>query len=143
MKRLVLGIVVRKGNVLQPLFFKWYDITNLVNHKRVFGIECQNYELSVQFLLDEPDSAKYVWKICKYSRFDQHDHPQRLTDFKQGEKGEGVFAFERVSAMTTSSPPQELVDNDFIDLDHERSKKVASRFYFFCSLTQKPECFAL
>lgn len=58
------GIVVRKGNVLQPLFFKWYDITNLVNHKRVFGIECQNYELSVQFLLDEPDSAKYVWKIC-------------------------------------------------------------------------------
>ena len=46
-------------------FFKWNDITNLVNHKRYFGIECQNYERSVQFILDEPDSAKYVWKMCK------------------------------------------------------------------------------
>ena len=24
----------------------------------------QNYEFSVQFMLDEPDSAKYVWKMC-------------------------------------------------------------------------------
>ena len=58
------GIVVRKGNRMTPQFFKWHDITNLVNHKRYFGIECQNYEFSVQFMLDEPDSAKYVWKMC-------------------------------------------------------------------------------
>ena len=56
---------MRKGNVLSPQFFKWQDITNLVNHKRFFGIECQNYEYSAQFMLDEPDSAKYVWKMCK------------------------------------------------------------------------------
>lgn len=60
------GIVVRKGNGMSPQFFKWHDITNLVNHKRYFGIECQNYEFSVQFMLDEPDSAKYVWKMCKF-----------------------------------------------------------------------------
>ena len=64
---------MRKGNVLQPQFFQWKDITNLVNHKRVFGIECQNYEYSVQFLLDEPDSAKYVWKICKLEIVGQMD----------------------------------------------------------------------
>ena len=51
--------------MLSPQFFKWHDITNLVNHKRFFGVECQNYEYSVQFMLDEPDSAKYVWKMCK------------------------------------------------------------------------------
>ena len=55
---------VRRGNALQPQFFKWHDITNLVNHKRLFGVECQNYQFSVQFLLDEADSAKYVWKMC-------------------------------------------------------------------------------
>ena len=37
------GIVVRKGNRMTPQFFKWHDITNLVNHKRYFGIECQGY----------------------------------------------------------------------------------------------------
>ncbi len=58
------GIVVRRGNALQPQFFRWRDITNLVNHKRLFGVECQDYQFSVQFLLDEPDSAKYVWKMC-------------------------------------------------------------------------------
>ena len=58
------GIVIRQGTNTQ--FFKWNDITNLVNHKRYFGIECQNYERSVQFILDEPDSAKYVWKMCKF-----------------------------------------------------------------------------
>ena len=58
------GIVVRKGNGQFPKFFKWNEITNLVNHKRYFGVECQSYENSVQFLLDEADSAKYVWKMC-------------------------------------------------------------------------------
>ena len=55
---------MRKGNGQFPKFFKWNEITNLVNHKRYFGVECQSYESSVQFLLDEADSAKYVWKMC-------------------------------------------------------------------------------
>ena len=37
----------------------------LVNHKRYFGVEFQNYENGVQFILDETESAKYVWKMCK------------------------------------------------------------------------------
>ena len=35
---------MRKGSGQSPQFFKWNSITNLVNHKRYFGIECQNYE---------------------------------------------------------------------------------------------------
>ena len=31
---------------------------------RYFGVECQSYDRSAQFLLDESDSAKYVWKMC-------------------------------------------------------------------------------
>ena len=42
------GIVVRKGNGQFPQFFKWNDITNLVNHKRYFGVECQSYDRSAQ-----------------------------------------------------------------------------------------------
>ena len=29
-----------------------------VNHKRYFGIECQDFEYSVQFVFDEPEAAK-------------------------------------------------------------------------------------
>ena len=57
------GIVIRQGP--EPIFHKWNDITNLVNHKRYFGVEFQNYENGVQFILDETESAKYVWKMCK------------------------------------------------------------------------------
>ena len=62
------GIHIRKG--AHQDFHKWNDITNLVNHKRYFGVEFQNYENGpngVQFILDETDSAKYVWKMCKFS----------------------------------------------------------------------------
>ena len=58
------GIVIRQGP--EPIFHKWNDITNLVNHKRYFGVEFQNYENGVQFILDETESAKYVWKMCKF-----------------------------------------------------------------------------
>ena len=60
----LVGVCVRKGNGQQPQFFKWSEITNLVNHKKYFGIECQQFEFSVQFQFDEPDAAKYVWKMC-------------------------------------------------------------------------------
>ena len=60
----LIGICVRKGNGQSPQFFKWNEITNLVNHKRYFGIECQHFEFSVQFVFDEPEAAKYVWKMC-------------------------------------------------------------------------------
>ena len=40
----LIGICVRKGNGQQPQFFKWNEITNLVNHKKYFGIECQRFE---------------------------------------------------------------------------------------------------
>ena len=70
---------MRKGNGHAPLFFRWKEITNLVNHKKYFGIECQNYEYSVQFVFNEPDAAKYVWKMCvlQHTFFKMH---QSATD---------------------------------------------------------------
>ena len=40
----LIGICVRKGDGQQPQLHKWHEITNLVNHKKYFGIECQQYE---------------------------------------------------------------------------------------------------
>ena len=47
------------------LFLKrWDDITNLLNQKRMFGIECQRSEENVQFYFDDPEAARYVWKLA-------------------------------------------------------------------------------
>ena len=57
------GIVVRKGNGQFPQFFKWNDITNLVNHKRYFGVECQSYDRSAQV---RPTNSTFIlFALCK------------------------------------------------------------------------------
>ena len=43
---------------------RWDDITNLLNQKRMFGIECQRSEENVQFYFDDPEAARYVWKLA-------------------------------------------------------------------------------
>jgi len=44
--------------------FRWKDITNVVNHKRSFGIECPVPDETVHFQFTDPESAKYVWRMC-------------------------------------------------------------------------------
>lgn len=58
------GIVVGYENNSNYKFFQWKDISNVINHKKHFGIECQNSEDNVQFEFADPELAKYVWKLC-------------------------------------------------------------------------------
>lgn len=44
--------------------FRWHDISNVVNHKRVFNIECTVTEKSVGFTLPDADTGRYFWKLC-------------------------------------------------------------------------------
>jgi hypothetical protein len=36
----------------------------VINHKRSFGIECQLPDETVHFQFPDPESAKYVWRMC-------------------------------------------------------------------------------
>ena len=40
------------------------DITNVINHKRTFSIECQKQSESATFVLPTPEDGKYVWRMC-------------------------------------------------------------------------------
>lgn len=44
--------------------YSWHDISNVVNHKRVFNIECTNPEKNVGFTLVDADTGRYFWKLC-------------------------------------------------------------------------------
>jgi len=58
------GILVMRNNTERIVFYRWDDITNLLNQKRMFGIECQRSEENVQFYFDDPEAARYVWKLA-------------------------------------------------------------------------------
>ena len=53
-----------RNNTERVVFYRWDDITNLLNQKRMFGIECQRSEENVQFYFDDPEAARYVWKLA-------------------------------------------------------------------------------
>ncbi|XP_023341720.1 tyrosine-protein phosphatase non-receptor type 21 [Eurytemora carolleeae] len=101
------GICVRKGNGNSPQFFRWRDITNLVNHKKYFGIDCQNFEFSVQFVFNEPDAAKYVWKICvlQHTFFKMHQSATESCEMNiTVEPGSHPLSSSLTSSHPLSSP---------------------------------------
>ncbi|KAG7173524.1 Tyrosine-protein phosphatase non-receptor type 14-like [Homarus americanus] len=79
----LMGIDVRPAAGHTHIFYRWNDITNLVNNKRNFGIECQRTDETVHFTFDEPDAAKYVWKMC----VKQHTFYKRNQEVLEGNSG--------------------------------------------------------
>lgn len=64
-------------SILFFVYFSWHDISNVVNHKRTFNIECTMPENSVGFTLSDADTGRYFWKLCVlqhtfYMRFEQN-----------------------------------------------------------------------
>lgn len=51
------------------------DITNVINHKRTFSVECQQRE-SASFVLPSPEDGKYVWRMCvmQHTFYMRHQH---------------------------------------------------------------------
>ncbi|KAI4500147.1 hypothetical protein M0802_004564 [Mischocyttarus mexicanus] len=46
-------------------FYMWKDISNVINHKKTFRIECQSEgEDAKQFIFNESRDAKYIWRLC-------------------------------------------------------------------------------
>lgn len=50
--------------LIRILYFRWKDITNVVNHKRNFGMECQDPADSTNYQLPDVETAKYIWRMC-------------------------------------------------------------------------------
>ncbi|XP_049955648.1 tyrosine-protein phosphatase non-receptor type 14 [Schistocerca serialis cubense] len=69
------GILVGYEKAHSSKFYRWKDIKNVINHKRYFGIECPNEGETVQFQFTDPESAKYVWRMCvhQHTFYMQHE----------------------------------------------------------------------
>ncbi|XP_012257243.1 tyrosine-protein phosphatase non-receptor type 14 [Athalia rosae] len=59
------GIIIGYSDVQLTSFYGWKDISNVINHKKTFRIECQSEnEDSKQFQFNKARTAKYVWRLC-------------------------------------------------------------------------------
>uniref|UniRef100_A0A182NP36 protein-tyrosine-phosphatase n=1 Tax=Anopheles dirus TaxID=7168 RepID=A0A182NP36_9DIPT len=57
----VSGIIVASDS---NKFYPWRDITNVVNHKRAFNIECTVPRESAGFTVADVATGRYIWKLC-------------------------------------------------------------------------------
>ncbi|XP_053677322.1 tyrosine-protein phosphatase non-receptor type 21 [Anopheles nili] len=57
----VSGIIVASDS---NKFYPWRDITNVVNHKRAFNIECTVARESAGFTVADVATGRYIWKLC-------------------------------------------------------------------------------
>ncbi|CAH0399630.1 unnamed protein product [Chilo suppressalis] len=74
------GIRILPENTDTTHFYRWMDITNVINHKRTFSIECCRQNDSASFLLPSPDDGKYVWRMCIQQHTFYMRHQRPLTD---------------------------------------------------------------
>jgi tyrosine-protein phosphatase non-receptor type 14/21 len=73
------GIMVCYPSTQATHFYRWKDISNVINHKKTFRIECQTeVECAKQFTFKESRSAKYMWRLCiaQHTFYMQHQQTQ-------------------------------------------------------------------
>ncbi|KAL7298267.1 hypothetical protein TKK_0008619 [Trichogramma kaykai] len=59
------GIMVCWPSTQVTQFYRWNDISNVINHKKTFCIECQTeMKYSKEFTFPESRTAKYMWRLC-------------------------------------------------------------------------------
>lgn len=57
------GIMVAYPNMQTTQFYRWKDISNVINQKKTFRIEYKMEEAK-QFVFTESRDAKYIWRLC-------------------------------------------------------------------------------
>ncbi|XP_034943965.1 tyrosine-protein phosphatase non-receptor type 14 [Chelonus insularis] len=81
------GIMVGYPSTQTTQFYRWKDISNVINHKKTFRIECQSeHDDAKQFIFRESRSAKYMWRLCiaQHTFYMQHQEsrpPDRVTGY--------------------------------------------------------------
>ncbi|CAH0587193.1 unnamed protein product [Chrysodeixis includens] len=79
------GIRVLTETSETPHFYRWMDITNVINHKRTFSIECQKQTGSASFNLASPEDGKYVWWSCVQQHTFYMKHQSALSEAPRDE----------------------------------------------------------
>ncbi|XP_012533679.1 tyrosine-protein phosphatase non-receptor type 14 [Monomorium pharaonis] len=75
------GIMVAYPNMQTTQFYRWRDISNVINQKKTFRIEYK-LEEAKQFVFTESREAKYIWRLCIaqhlfYIQYQEHRPQER------------------------------------------------------------------
>nr|XP_013189492.1 unnamed protein product [Amyelois transitella] len=76
----ITGIKVITDSPDTTRYYRWMDITNVINHKRTFSIECLQQAESASFILWSPEDGKDVWRMCVQQHTFYMQHQKALSD---------------------------------------------------------------
>lgn len=105
----VSGIFV--SGIHRKKFYPWGKISNVVNHKRTFNIECMEPQDSVGFTLRDADTGRYVWRLCvlQHMFFMKHECGQT-----NGNNGNPVEVSQQTHQIFANGPDLSASHDDLI-----------------------------
>ncbi|KAK0178263.1 hypothetical protein PV328_002230 [Microctonus aethiopoides] len=104
------GIMISYSSTQLTQFYRWKDISNVINHKKTFRIECQSeHDEAKQFLFRESRSAKYMWRLCiaqhRFYMQQQESRPsERLTGYFDSDTNDST---EQTTSVNVDNPSAE------------------------------------
>ena len=122
-------------------YCRWSDITNLVNQKRIFTIECQRTDDSAQFVFSEQDLAKYVWKTCvaQHSFFKGQTVPVALVE-RVNAQAQLQLQAQQNAAVDSNSASVSSSNSSFTGMDSKHDDGESKRFDVHSSTSPSRTC---
>ena len=112
----LLGIVVRHSTSPHPTlhYYRWSDISNLVNQKRNFTIELQSTSESLSFIFEKHEHAKYVWKLCviQHTFFKRQQVMLGIPDPVEEEGGVGTLPAPDIQSSSQGTTTTVTTEHD-------------------------------
>ncbi|XP_011314417.1 tyrosine-protein phosphatase non-receptor type 14 [Fopius arisanus] len=116
--QVILGISINGIMVVSPgtqttQIYRWKDISNVINHKKTFRIECQTeHEEAKQFLFSESKNAKYMWRLCiaQHTFYMQHQESrpcERITSYFESDTNDCNESTEQAASVNLEGRIQE------------------------------------
>ncbi|KAM8920984.1 tyrosine-protein phosphatase non-receptor type 21 isoform 2-T2 [Pelodytes ibericus] len=107
------GMFVKHKNRKPPMVFRWLDIANMSHNKSFFTLELANKEETVQFQMEDMETAKYVWRMCvarhKFYRLNctlDSPDPHPPPPVESFQKSFSLLSFQRFPMLSRTSLPK-------------------------------------
>ncbi|XP_066904101.1 tyrosine-protein phosphatase non-receptor type 21 isoform X3 [Halyomorpha halys] len=125
----LIGIYVMydNNNHHQPKIYQWKDITNVINHKRHFGMELHEQADPVQFQLPDIETAKYIWRMCvhQHTFFVQNESASSSEPGNTTQAVRNLFSQLRNDDGQVASSHEELDRVDNVPVERLRAQSTS------------------
>lgn len=81
-------------------YFRWSDISNVINHKRDFTIESVGGTEKVEFQFTDVESAKNAWRFCVLQHIFYRQYEMNILENEKALPKPPIFQQNEVSTIS-------------------------------------------